>query len=111
LENFDDPSAAAWIDAQDRFARAYLASRPGQQRLRQRYGELSRFERLSVPRIAGGRYFYIKTPPDRPQSLLCLRRGAEGREEVWLDPASFGDVSIGASVLGISPDGKVAAYA
>jgi prolyl oligopeptidase len=111
LENFDDPAAAAWIDAQDHYARAYLASRPGQQQLRQRYGELSRFERLSMPYVAGGRYFYTKTPPDRPQSLLCLRRGAQAREEVWLDPASFGDPSIGASVLGISPDGKAVAYA
>lgn len=111
LENFDDPAAAAWIDAQDRYARAYLSSRPGQERLRQRYGELSRFERLSMPHVVAGRYFYTKTPPDRPQPLLCLRRGAEASEEVWLDPASFGDASIGASVLGISPDGKTAAYA
>jgi len=111
LENFNDPAAAAWIDAQDRYARSYLASRPGQQQLRQRYGELSRFERLSVPRVAGGRYFYVKTPPDRPQPLLCLRRGASASEEVWLDPASFGDASIGVSVLDISPDGKMAAYA
>jgi len=111
LENFDDPVAAAWIDAQDRYARAYLASRPGQDRLRQRYGELSRFERLSVPYVAGGRYFYTKTPSNRPQALLCVRRGADAGEEVWLDPASFGDPSIGASVLGISPDGKAVAYA
>src|SRR5580658_7766779 len=58
LENFDDPAATAWIDAQDRYARSYLASRPGQQQLRERYGELSRFERLSVPSVVGGRYFY-----------------------------------------------------
>jgi len=111
LENFDDPAVSAWIVAQDRYARDYLASRPGQERLRQRYGELSRFERLSVPYVAGGRFFYTKTPPNRPQSLLCMRRGADAREEVWLDPASFGDPSIGASVLGISPDGKAVAYA
>src|SRR5262249_103208 len=111
LENFDDPAVSRWIDAQDRYARAYLAARPGQDRLRQRYGELSRFERLSGPEMAGGRYFYTKTQPDRPQALLCLRRGADAREEVWLDPASFGDPSIGGSVLGISADGKAVAYA
>ncbi len=111
LEDFENPAAAAWIQAQDRYARAYLASLPGQAQLRRRYGDLSRFERLSVPRVVAGRYFYTKTPPDRPQSLLCLRRGATAREEVWLDPASFGDPSIGVSLLDISSDGKTAAYA
>jgi prolyl oligopeptidase len=111
LENFDDPAAAAWIAAQDSYARSYLASRPGQERLRQRYRELSRFELLSVPQVVGGRYFYTKTTIDRPQPLLCLRRAAEATEEVWLDPASFGDPSVGVSVLGISPDGKAAVYA
>lgn len=111
LENFDDPAASAWINAQDHYARAYLASLPGQEQLRKRYGELSRFERLSAPQVFGERYFYTKTPPDRPQSLLCMRRGAGGREEVWLDPTSFGDPSISVSVLGFSQDGREAAYA
>jgi prolyl oligopeptidase len=111
LENFDDPEAAAWIEAQDRYARAYLSSLPGQEPLRRRYAELSRYERVSAPRVAGGRYFYSRTRPDRPQPLLCLRRGPEGPEEVWLDPASIGDASVGVNLLGLSHDGKTAAYA
>jgi prolyl oligopeptidase len=110
LEDFADPAAAAWIEAQDRHARAFLSSLPGQDRLRQRYAGLLQVERLSVPEVVAGRYFYTKTPPDKPQPLLCLRRGAGGAEEVWLDPAMFGDASVAAATLGISPDGKAAAY-
>ena len=111
LEDFADPAVAQWIDAQDRYARAVLAASPGEDRLRRRYSELMRVEHVSVPEVVAGRYFYTKGSPDKPQPLQCLRRGADAREEVWLDPAvTFGDTSVSADVLGISPDGKLAAY-
>ena len=111
LEDFADPAVAKWIDQQDRYARAVLAAFPGQERLRQRYSALMRVERLSVPEVVAGRYFYTKTSPDKPQPELCVRRGVGGAEVVWLDPpVAFGDPSVSAGVAGISSDGKLVAY-
>lgn len=110
LEDFANPAAALWIDAQDRFAREYLAALPEREPLRRRYSKLLRVERLSVPDVVGGRYFYTRRSPDKPQPLLCLRRSAGAPEEIWLDPAALGDASVSASVLGIAHDGKTLAY-
>ena len=110
LEDFADPAASAWIDAQDRYARAVLAALPGQEFLRRRYSGLSKVENVSVPEVVAGRYFYTKTSPDKAQPLLCLRRGAGGAEQVWLDPAVLGEPDAAAAVLGISLDGRLAAY-
>jgi prolyl oligopeptidase len=112
LENFDNEEARSWITAQDRIARSFLEKLPGQERLRKRMLELSARDRLTPPRRAGNRFFYQRYRASLPHPLECYRDGVTGEEKVWLDPSDVPkDAGITRQLYGISPDGKLAAYA
>ena len=112
LENFDDEETKTWIAAQDRSARSLLQKLPGQERLRKRMLELSASDRLTAPRRASNRLFYQRHRASLPHPLECYRDGPAGEEKVWLDPAEVAkDSGITRQVSGVSPDGKLAAYA
>src|SRR5262249_29199771 len=111
LENFDDPEAKAFIEAQDTFARARLDRAPGQDFLRRRLTELVRTDTLDIPILRGGRYFYTRTRADADLPVICFRKGFGGAEEVLLDPATLStDRTANAQLLDVSHDGKLVAY-
>ena len=111
LEDFNSPDAAAWIDAQDHAARAALAASPGQDYIRKRLSELMKYDRISAPEEAGGRYFFTRSPAEAKRPLLCYRDGLNGAEHTWLDPASVNsDTSVTFQLLDVSRDGKLVAY-
>ena len=111
LEDFDDSAAAAFITAQDEFARAALANAPGQEFLRKRLAELTRTDNIGIPTVAGGRYFYTRTRADADLPVICVRKGFDGAEEVLLDPATLSsDRSANAILSDVSRDGKLTAY-
>ena len=111
LEDFDSPEAAAFIDGQDRFARARLALLPGQDFLRHRLTELTRSDSLSVPTVAGGRYFYAHLRAGADLPVFCVRKGFDGPEEVLLDPATLSaDHSANVDLADVSRDGELAAF-
>ncbi len=111
LEDFDSAEASAFIEAQDRFARARLARAPGQEYLRRRLTELTRTDSLGVPLVEGGRYFYTRTRADADLPVLCFRSALDGPEEILLDPATLSpDRTASAQLMGVSRDGKLAAY-
>lgn len=111
LEDFDSPETAAFLSAQDDYARAILAKAPGQEFLRKRLSELTRTDNVGIPTVAGGRYFYTRTRADADLPVLCVREGFDGPEEVLLDPASLSsDRSANAVQSDVSRDGKLAAY-
>ncbi len=111
LEDAGREDVRAWMDAQDRVARTYLAVLPGRERFLRRITELAYVDAVGVPARRGTRYFYERRRKDLEKNVWYWRDGLGGDERVLLDPNTMsadGTLSIG--VVAPSHDGAKVAY-
>ena len=80
------PEVAAWVAQQNAASAAYLAQLPGRDALRDKIRSLFAYERFSLPRKAGGRYFYTRNSGLQNQAVLQVREGLGGEGRVLVDP-------------------------
>ena len=78
LEDQDSAQTRAWLEAQTEYARAYLDSIPGRERIRQRIRELLDVETYDSVQKVGQRYFFPQAP-SRPGTTLRLLTRRSGR--------------------------------
>lgn len=107
-----DPEVEKWVEAQNAVTNRYLSTVPGRDILKERMQRLYAYERTSVPRKAGNRYFYTRNSGLQNQSPLYVREGLKGRERLLIDPQTFS--ADGATALAewkASPDGAHLVYA
>ena len=107
-----EPRVAAWVAAQARLTEEYVASLPGREAIAERLTALWDYERISLPRRRGGRYFHLRNSGLEAQPVLCMRDGVGAASRVLLDPKSWS--ADGATALGEwepSRDGRKLAYA
>ena len=111
LEDQKSPETRAWIEAQNRYAESILGGLPGREALATRLGELLRVEVTGVPEVAHGRYFFTKRRAGQDLSVLCVRKGSKGRDEVLVDPHPLSpDHTTSVGILDVSDDGRTIAY-
>jgi prolyl oligopeptidase len=111
LEDGTSPETRAWIDAQNQYAHALLDGRAGLQSIRERLTALSRYDVQSAPTARGQRYFLEKRSTSDDLSILYVREGREGRDEVLLDPHPLSpDHTTDVEVVDISSDGRLLLY-
>jgi prolyl oligopeptidase len=87
LEDQDSPCTRNWIEQQTEYARAYLNNIPGRERIRKRIHEFLNVETYDSVQKAGKRYFFRKRLPDQEQPGIYMRDGADGVDQLLLDPA------------------------
>ena len=90
LEDQESPRTRAWISAQTQYARSYLDSIPGRQRIRERIRQLLDVETYDSLHKVGNRYFFRKRDVGQEQFCVCMREGFDGSDEVLIDPALRG---------------------
>jgi len=114
-----NPEVASWVAQQNAASSAYLAQLPGRDILLGRIRSLFDYERFSLPRKAGRRYFYMRNSGLQNQSVLYVREGLDGAARVLIDPntwrAATAETSpeAGARALDAwvpSPGGRLLAY-
>jgi len=111
LEDQNSPETRAWIDAEDRCTDDALKSIPGRQALRARVASLYRTDVYSAPMERAGRYFFTKRTAEQDLSLIYMRRGRTGAEDVLIDPLGWSkDHSASAAIEEVSRDGKLLFY-
>lgn len=111
LEDQNAPETRAWIDQQNAYARTWLDEIPFREPLRERLEELMRRDVISSPTIRGERYFLWKRSADQELMVLYLRQGADGEDEVLLDPHTMSDdLTTSVTTMGLSLDGSLLAY-
>jgi prolyl oligopeptidase len=86
-----DPALAAWVGQQNALARRYLDGLPGHDAFARRLRALFDFERYSLPRKAGHRYFFLRNSGLLNQSVLYVRDAIDGRDRLLLDPNRAAD--------------------
>jgi prolyl oligopeptidase len=111
LEQQDSPQTREWIDHQALYARAYLDQIPGRDRIRTRVQELLETETYDSFLRNGERYFFRKRIRGREQGCICMRDGAEGLDQILIDPMERGSGPyVAVRPLRISPDGRLLLY-
>lgn len=113
LENPPGGSEAvsAWIVAQNKTTRSYLDTLPGRDILEQRIRALFEYERYTVPRKRGDRYFFTFNRGLENQPALYVRDGAFGEARLLIDPNAWSDDN--ADAIGewsVSDDGRYLAF-
>ncbi|MCC6552611.1 MAG: S9 family peptidase [Polyangiaceae bacterium] len=111
LEDGASPEVQAWVAAQDKVARGYLASLPGRDAVRDRLAALAYIESASPPTRRGGRVFYSRKAAGKEKRTVYWKQGDAGEERVLLDSATLSpDGSTGLGDWVPSHDGKLVAY-
>lgn len=111
LEDQTSAETRAWVDAQIKYTRSQLDPIAGRDALRKRLTELMRADKLTAPRVHGGRLFYMKRSSTATRWSICSRESAGAPEQVIVDPAVVTkDEMSSVSIEAVSPDGKLLAY-
>jgi prolyl oligopeptidase len=111
LEQQDSPQTREWLDHQTHYARSYLNQIPGRDRIRARVRELLETETCDSFLRSGERYFFRKRMRGWEQACICMRDGADGPDQVLIDPMERGDGPyVAVRPLKVSPDGRLLLY-
>jgi prolyl oligopeptidase len=111
LEDQKSSETRAWIDAEDACTSAAVSKIPGRDAIAKRLADLYHNDQYSVPIERAGRYFFTKRAADQDLSLIYMRRGMAGRDELLVDPLSWSkDHSVSATLEAVSRDGTLVFY-
>jgi prolyl oligopeptidase len=111
LEDQESPRTRQWLDSQHVYARAYLDSISGRDRIRDRIRELVDVETYDSIQKAGERYFFRKRQPGQEQPSIYFNECADGPDQILIDPAERGTGPYTAvKPLRVSPDGRLLLY-
>jgi prolyl oligopeptidase len=111
LEDEKSPEVQAWMKAQDDFTRQKLSALPERAAIAARLKELLYLDSLGAPIHRGTRYFFTRRHADREKSIVYWKEGADGAEQVLLDPNGWSaDGSAGLGAWSVSWDGARVAY-
>jgi prolyl oligopeptidase len=107
LENDTAPEVAEWVKAQNAVTFGYLEKIPFRNKLKTRYEELFNYEKVSAPYRVGENVFIYKNDGLQNQSVIYVRKGMEGQDEVFLDPNQMSaDGTVTVDLMGASKDNK-----
>jgi len=90
LEDQSSPATRAWVGEQTQYSRAYFDVIPGRDRIRERIRKLLDVETHDSFVKSGNRYFFRKRLPGQEQPSIYLREGADGEDQLLIDPATRG---------------------
>ena len=111
LEDQKSPETRAWIDAEDACTDAALSKIPGRDAIAQRLTDLYHNDEYSLPIERAGRYFFTKRTAGQDLSLIYMRTGRTGLDEVIVDPLTWSkDHSVSATLDAVSRDGTLVFY-
>jgi prolyl oligopeptidase len=111
LEDQHSIKTRIWIEQQTQYARSYLSNIPGRDRVKTRIRELLAVETYDSLQKTGNRYFFRKRLADQEQPCIYMREGAEGEDQLLLDPAERKTGKhTAAKPIRVSPNGRLLLY-
>jgi prolyl oligopeptidase len=111
LEDQESERTRGWLAAQSRYARAYLDSLPGRERIRERIRELLDVETYDSIQRIGDRCIFRRRLPGQEQPCIFLREAPDGEDRLLIDPAERKTGSHTAvKPLQLSPDARLLLY-
>ena len=112
LEDQEASATRAWIDAQNSYTDSLLEQLPGRDHLREVATRVLERDVIGLPNERGGRYFFSKRRADQDLSVIYVRDGVDGDDQVLIDPHPMSeDHTTSVTLRDISQDGTVVVYA
>ena len=110
LEDQQSPETRKWIDVQNAYTRSVLDKLPGRAAISKRLEELLKTERVDLPVVRNGHYFFRRRLADENQFTICLRTSAYGADEVLVDSNKSEGGATSVEIMDVSADGKWLIY-
>jgi prolyl oligopeptidase len=111
LEDTNSAETKAWVEAENKVTFGYLEQIPARARIKDRLTKLWNYERFTVPRMEGGRYFYSRNTGLQNQNVIYTQASLAGDPMMLLDPNTLAkDGTVALSSYAISDDGKLMVY-
>ncbi|MBL7111411.1 MAG: S9 family peptidase [Bacteroidales bacterium] len=111
LEDQESEETREWIDTQNVYTKGFLEQIPEIKKLETRYGQLLKVDYTGLPSQHGNRYFFSKRNADQELSVICMREGLDGEDQVLVDPHGLSeDLTTSVSMMGTSKNGDIMAY-
>lgn len=111
LEEQQAERTRQWIERQNEYTDAVLDQLPGRAALEERVSRLIKIDTVGFPVARQGRYFFMKRKAGQDLSVLYLREGIDGEDEVLIDPHGLSeDHTTSITLMDVSRDGTLVAY-
>lgn len=111
LENDTSKVTAAWVKAQNKVTKDYLAQIPFRSDLKKRMTYIMNYPKYGSPFKKNGQYYFYKNNGLQNQSVLYRQATLTAEPEVLLDPNSFStDGTVALSSIAFSKNGKYLGY-
>ena len=111
LEDTDSADTKAWVEEENKLTFGYLDQIPYRKAIRDRMTKLWNFERFTVPRQEGGRYFYQHNNGLQNQNVLLVAESLTAEPRTLLDPNTLSsDGTVALAGTAYTNDGKLLAY-
>jgi prolyl oligopeptidase len=111
LENPDDPSTTAWVNAENSLTRSAL-DRPEREKIKARLTELFDYPKIGIPEKKGNRYFFFKNTGLQNQAVYYVQEGSKGEPRALIDPNTLSaDGTAALTNTSPSKDGRLLGYA
>jgi prolyl oligopeptidase len=111
LEDTDSADTKAWVEEENKLTFGYLDQIPYRKAIRDRMTKLWNFERFTVPRREGGRYFYQHNNGLQNQNVLLVADSLNAEPRTLLDPNTLSsDGTVALAGTAYTEDGKLLAY-
>jgi len=111
LENDTSSETKKWVIAENKITQDYLSQIPYREDIKKRLTEIWNYPKETAPFKAGEYYLFTKNNGLQNQSIWYIKKGLEGKEELFLDPNQLSaDGTAAVSLLGLSHDKKYIAY-
>lgn len=111
LEDQESPETREWIDIQNEYTDSILGSLPGRRELKAFVSSLIKIDVIGVPTEKSGRYFFSKRQANQELSVIYMREGLNGEDQIVIDPHTMSeDKTISVTRLDVSDDGTLLAY-
>ena len=112
MEDIDSPATRAWVEAEDKLSRDYLAALPGRAAIAARLKEIWNYERWGAPARHGHYWFYTHNDGLQNQAVIFVTTDPGTPGHILLDPNTLSkDGTVALRETAISDDGRLFAYA
>lgn len=111
LEDGSSDEVLQWTEEQNEYFQKYVNNYEGYDELSKVMEKLLTVGGVSPPEVYGDLYFYKKREGDWNHSILYMRKGIDGDDEVLIDPNTFSeDGTVALDWYYFSNDGSIIAY-
>jgi len=111
LEDGKSEKVREWTEAENAYYRQYVEDYSGYQKVLERLGQLWSIGSIGAPAKHGDFYFYFRREVGQNHSVLYMKKGLTGPEQVAIDPNGFSeDGTVAMDWTAVSDSGKLVAY-